>query len=240
MSESVTPAKPARKKGGFFSNLVFNIIIPVVILSKFSGDAHLGPMWALVVALAFPVIYGCWDFVQSDKVNFFSVLGVISVLLTGGIGLLQLDPAYIAIKEAAVPAVLGIAVILTHNTRYSLVRKLLLNDDLIRTDKLAAALAAKQATEQFEQKVQISTYLLASSFALSAVLNYVLAKWIVVSPAGTEAFNAEIGRMTALSFPVIAIPCTIIMMGAVLYLFSQIGKLTGEELDQFLVGAPES
>ncbi|MCH8538838.1 MAG: MFS transporter, partial [Alkalimonas sp.] len=176
-------------------------------------------------------------FQRSEKVNFISVLGVISVLLTGGIGLLQLDPAYIAIKEAAVPAVIAVAVLLTHNTRFSLVRKLLLNEELVQTDKLAKALEAKQATEAFEAKLKFSTYLLASSFVLSAILNYVLAKWIVVSPAGTEAFNAEIGRMTALSFPVIALPCTIIMMGAVLYLFSQIGKLTGEDLDNFLAGS---
>ena len=235
MSDDVV-AKPAKKKGGFFGNILFNIVIPVLILTKFSGEADLGPMWALVVALAFPVVYGCWDFRRSDKVNFISVLGVISVLLTGGIGLLQLDPAYIAIKEAAVPAVIAVAVLLTHNTRFSLVRKLLLNEDLIQTEKLAKALEAKQATKAFEAKLKFSTYLLASSFVLSAVLNYVLAKWIVVSPAGTEAFNAEIGKMTAWSFPVIAIPCTIIMMIAVLYLFSQIGKLTGEDLDNFLAG----
>gem|GEM_PF-4181523 len=30
------------------------------------------------------------------------------------------------------------------------------------------------------------------SFALSTALNYILASWIVVSPAGTQAFNEEI------------------------------------------------
>jgi hypothetical protein len=37
------------------------------------------------------------------------MLGFVSVLLTGGIGLLQLDPKWIAVKEAAVPAVIGLA-----------------------------------------------------------------------------------------------------------------------------------
>ena len=41
--------------------------------------------------------------------------------------------------------------------------------------------------------------MIASSFFLSAVLNYSLAKILVKSQPGTEAFNAELGRMTALS-----------------------------------------
>ncbi len=35
-------------------------------------------------------------------------LGLISVLLTGGIGLLELDPQWLAIKEAAIPGIIGI------------------------------------------------------------------------------------------------------------------------------------
>ena len=57
---------------------------------------------------------------------------------------------------------------------------------------------------------------------------------IVVSPAGTEAFNSEIGRMTALSFPVIALPTMIILMGAIFYIFKRISTLTGESVETFL------
>jgi hypothetical protein len=47
--------------------------------------------------------------------------------------------------------------------------------------------------------------LLAGTFFFSSVANYVLARWVVTSPAGTEAFNQELGRLTLLSYPVIAI-----------------------------------
>ena len=94
------------KSESLLLNLLFNIIIPTVILTKLSGDDYLGTRLAIVVALAFPVIYGLKDFVAARKINFFSALGVVSVFLTGGISLLELDPAYIAIKEAAIPAVI--------------------------------------------------------------------------------------------------------------------------------------
>ena len=60
--------------------------------------------------------------------------------------------------------------------------------------------------------------MLAGTFLFSSVMNYLLARWVVTSPAGTEAFNNELGRMTLLSYPVIAIPSMLMMMGVMFYL----------------------
>ena len=90
----------------------------------------------------------------------------------------------------------------------------------------------KQA--EFKRKIAISSYIVASSFFLSSVLNYVLAKMILVSEPGTTAYTEELGRMTMLSYPVIVIPSMILLVTALWYLFSQIGKITGEDLDNFL------
>ena len=70
---------------------------------------------------------------------------------------------------------------------------------------------------------------------LSSILNYILAKILLVSAPGTEAFNAELGKMNALSFPVIAVPATIIMMLALFYLFKRIKALTHLELEDILI-----
>lgn len=223
-----------KKSSGFLSNLLINVVIPAVILSKFSGEAQLGPLWGLVVALGFPVCFGIWDLKRAGKVNFFSVLGVISVLLTGGIALLQLDAEYIAIKEAAIPGAIGLAVILSHYTRYPLVKKFILNGDLLDTDKLYAALAERANTVLFEQKLAQAGYLVATAFFLSSALNYILAKIILVSPPGTTAFNEELGRMTWLSYPVIVLPFMILLFFAIWFIFSNISKLTGQELETFL------
>lgn len=233
MSDSASQTKP-KKGGGLLPNLLINVAIPAIILSKFSGEQHLGPVWGLVVALAFPVLYGLWDLNQAGKVNFFSVLGVISVLLTGGIALLQLDASYIAIKEAAIPGAIGLAVLISQYTPYPLVQKFILNGDILDTEKLYQALAEQKNTAAFERKLAQAGYLVAGSFFLSSTLNYILAKVILVSPPGTTAFNEELGRMTWLSYPVIVLPSMLVLFFAIWFIFSSISKLTGRELDSFL------
>jgi intracellular septation protein A len=223
-----------KQQSGFFGNLVFNIVIPVVIMSYMSSDEYLGPMWSVVVALAFPLGYGLIELKQTKKVNMFSVLGIISVLLTGGISLLKLPAEYMAIKEAAIPGLIGLAVIITQFTKKPLVKALILNDQLVNWDKLNARLVEKNAVDLFAAKVAVSSYIVASSFFLSSCLNYALATWILVSEPGTTAYTEELGRMTALSYPVIVIPSMILLITALVYLFKQISKVTGDPVEEFL------
>lgn len=230
--ETVTK-KP--KKSGFFSNLLLNVIIPAIILSRFSGEDMLGPVGSVVVALAFPLLFGLWELKQSGKVNFFSVLGIVSVLLTGGISLLQLDPAYIAIKEALIPALIGIIVLVSQYTRFPFVKKLLINPELLDIDKLYQALATQNNSAEFERRMAKAGYIVAASFFMSAILNYILAKAIVVSQPGTTAYAEELGRMTWLSYPVIVLPSMVLLFGAIIYMFRQIGKLTAKPLDEFIL-----
>ncbi len=225
------------KKGGFFSNLLFNIVIPVVILSRFSGEEHLGPSLSIVIALAFPIGYGLWEMRLTGKINPMSVIGVVSVFLTGGISLLELDPKYIAIKEAAIPAILGLAVLISQKTRYPLVKTLIFNAQLIAIDKVNSALLENGNEHHLDRKLALVSYIIAGSFFLSSVLNYVLARVILVSPPGTTEFSEELGKMTALSYPVIALPSTIILMVAIFYLLTQLKKLTGLELENLLADA---
>ena len=230
-----TPEPVKKAPGGFLGNLAFNIIIPVVILSRFSGDDSLGPAWAIVIALAFPIGYGLWDLRDTGKINPFSILGIISVMLTVGMSLLELDPQYIAIKEAAIPGIIGLAVLGSQYTKFPLVKTLILNGQMIRVDDLYAALAARGNTAAFGRRMAQASYIVAASFFLSSALNYILARFILVSPPGTAEFNAELGRMTALSYPVIAIPSMIVLMIAIWFVFSSIKRLTGHGLETFLV-----
>lgn len=222
------------KQPGLFVELLFNIIIPSIILMKLSGKTTLGPMFGLIVALLFPLGYGLWDLYRRRKVNMFSLLGLVSVLLTGGIGLLQLDPKYIAIKEAAIPALIGMVVWVSQYTRFPLVQTLLLNPKIMDVKKLENKLAEVAQTAAFKNTLRHAGIGASGSFFLSATLNYILARMIVVSPAGTEAFNQEIGRMTALSFPVIVLPTMIILLASIFYLLWQINRLTGDSIESFI------
>ena len=74
--------------------------------------------------------------------------------------------------------------------------------------------------------------MLAGSFFVSSILNFILARVILKAEPGTEAFNEQLGQMTALSFPVIAVPAVIIMIATFFYLFRQITHLTGLSLEE--------
>lgn len=223
------------KKENLFLNIILNIVIPTVILMKFSGEDALGVKNAIIVALMFPIGYGMYDFTRAKRVNLFSALGVVSIFLTGGISLLELDPKYIAIKEAAIPALFGIATVVSLYTRFPLVKTFLYNEKLIQVDKVSRILESHSAEAAFEACLRNASLMVACSFFLSSVLNYALARYLLVSPPGTAEFNAELGRMTALSFPVIAVPSMLVMLMTLFYLYKSITKLTNLPLEEIFV-----
>jgi hypothetical protein len=215
-------------------DLLVSLIIPSLILMKLSGESGLGADGALLLALSFPLLWGSFELIKYRKFNFIALLGLISVLLTGGIGLLKLDNQWLAIKEAAIPCVIGIAVLVSTYTRYPLIRTLLFNKNVLNVDKIHERLEQAGNTQQFETRLLRATYWLSSTFFFSSAMNYILAKWIVVSPAGSEAFNAELGRMNLLSYPMIAIPSMVMLMAIFYYLWRTIHGLTGLKLEEVM------
>lgn len=227
-----SPSKP--QKESFFANLLMNIVLPTLILTKLSSDEYLGATWGLVVALAFPLGYGLRDFMINKKLNVFSALGIVSVLLTGGMSLLHLDAKYIAIKEAAIPGLLGLITLFSIKTRFPLVKVFVYNDKVLKIHKVSAALAQHNNQQRFERTLSNASLMIACSFFISSILNYVLAKVLLVSAPGTAEFNAELGKMTALSYPIIALPMMIILMGTLFYVFRSIRILTHLTLEDVI------
>ncbi len=224
-------AAPARREN-LLVNLVFNLAIPTLVLSKLSSPDRLGPALALIVALASPLGYGLYDFVRRRKVNLISGIGFISVLLTGGLGLLKVDGLWFAVKEAAVPLVIATFVLASMKTKRPLVRSLIYNEQVIDVARVHARLEERQAVPAFERLLQRASYGLAASFLLSAALNFGLARYLLKSPSGTEAFNAELAKMNALSLPLIAVPSTLVTVAVVWWLVSRIEKLTDLKLEE--------
>ena len=215
-------------------DLLLGIVIPSAILMNFSEPEKLGATWSLILALAFPLSRGLYELVRFRVRNYIALLGFVSVLLTGGIGLLQMDTQWLAIKEAAVPALLGFAVAISAWIGRPLVRVLLYNPQLLNTDKIDRSLDAGGQAETFEARLLNATYLLSATFFFSAVMNYLLASWIVVSPAGSAAFNEELGRLTLISYPVIALPSMAMMLLILFFIWRAIRDLTGLGFDEIL------
>jgi hypothetical protein len=230
---------PAAKQENLLINILFNVAAPALILAKLSGETRLGPVWALIVALAFPISYGAWDLVTRRKWNFFSILGFASALLTGGLGLMKVDGFWFAVKEAAIPAIFGVAVVGSLWTKTPLVRTFLYNDKVIDTAKVHTLLEGRSNVGAFERLLVHATWFLAGSFFLSAVLNFMLARILLKSPSGTSEFNAELGKMTALSWPVIVVPSMVMTLGALWYLLAGVKRLTGLKLEEVFHQPPE-
>jgi intracellular septation protein A len=216
-------------------DLIVSVILPSFILMKLSGENQLGVTGGLIVALAFPLGWGLFELVQHKKFNFIALLGLVSVLLTGSIGLFELDNKWLAIKEAAIPGIIGIAVLVSTFTPYPLVRALMFNASILDVDKMHQKLEENNSTAEFESKLMKATYFIAGSFAFSATMNYLLAKWIVTSPSGTEAFNEELGELALYSYPVIALPSMVMMMAIFYYLWRSIRKATGLKLEDLIL-----
>ncbi len=227
-----TTQKP--KQNNLLLELLFNIAAPSLILMKLSGPEYLGTVGALIVALAFPIGYGIYDFVKNRAFNFFSLLGFVSTLLTGGIGLFELDVEWLAIKEAAIPAAIGIVVLASGFMGKPLIAKLILNPMVFNLPLIYDTLAEKGQTETFKTKINRANHYLAVTSVFSATMNYLLAKWIVTSPAGTVEFNEQLGEMTALSYPMIAIPSTIMLVIIMIHVAKIITRLTGLKFEQVL------
>jgi intracellular septation protein A len=232
MNTDVRP-RPAHKPRPLIDLLV-SIVIPSVVLMKFSGDHDLGVVRALLLALAFPLGWGLFELAKYRKFNFIALLGLVSVLLTGGIGLFELSTEWLAVKEAAIPGLIGVGVLVSTRTRYPLVRTMLFNPAVLDVERVRRALEAKGTLQAFEARLLTATYLLSATFFFSSFMNYVLATWIVTSPTGTQAFNEELGHLTLVSYPMIAVPAMLMMMGLLYYLVRAARQLTGLTLTEML------
>lgn len=219
--------QPMTNRPSPWFELLITLLIPAFILMQLSDPQRLGPVYALVLALAFPLGWGLRDLLARRGVNFFAVLGLISILLTGGISLLHLDARWLAVKEAAVPGVLGLIVVGSAFTRRPLVRLILMNPAIMHVERIHENLDQRGNLAAFEARLRAATWMLGGSFFFSSVMNYLLASWIVVSPAGSPEFNEELGRLTLVSYPVIALPSMLMMAAVLYYLTRAIRELAG-------------
>jgi hypothetical protein len=222
-------AEASKRPENLFLNLICNLAIPTLILMKFSSDRWLGPVWGLVAALIFPAGYGVWDFIQRRKTNLFSIVGFASVLLSGGLGLLSFSGIWFAVKDAAVPLILGLSVLISLRTKSPLIKTVLLNDQIIDVARVEGALDQNGQRPAFDRLLKRASYGLAASFALVAVLHFFLVYSILKAPPKTEAFNAQLGRVHLLNLPVVMLPSMIALMFVLWQVIKGLETLTGLE-----------
>ena len=239
-----------QKENPFF-NLLFNILIPVLILNK--GHLFLqdnAGAQVLIIALLFPVFYGLFDLLKNKRKNIISLFGVLNVLLTGGFALYKLSGIWFAVKEATFPLLIGVFVLGSAYTKKNLFEYLIRSSSLLQWDRVDEKIQAFSATYQLKKLFKQSTILFSISFFISAILNFVLAMYIFskdpVNTSGTEVantaeviLNQKIADITWLGFLVIGVPMTFFAVGIFWRFLKRLSQLTGFSTDDLLITKPK-
>jgi hypothetical protein len=224
-------------------NILFNIIIPVIILNQLTRriDEN-GPVIALVVALMFPLGYGLYDYALKNKKNWLSLLGLVNVGFTGGMGLFQLEGIWFAIKEATFPALIGFAVYASAFTNNPLIKLMVVDTGALDMRRITSKLAERSNEDGFMKHLRKSTKLMAISFAISSLLNFVIAirVFVAIDTSLPEVerqaiLNEQIAEMTWLGFAFIAAPLMIFTFFIMWYVISGIQRLTGLKLEEVML-----
>ncbi len=234
-----TAAQPTAKPENLLVNLAFNVAIPAALMGQLSKENWLGPVWGLVVALLFPLGYGVYDFVVRRKTNALSVLGTVGVLISGIFGILKLGGFWFAVKDAAIPSLIGVTLLATMRAREPLMKTIFYNEAVMDVPRIENALRERGTESGFNGLMQRCTILIALAFFLSGGLGFLMARWLLRSPGGTPEFNAELAKMHWLSVPVIMVPVMGMMMVALWQLIGGLRRLTGLSTDAILRSEPE-
>ncbi len=244
------------------ANILINVLVPVLILSYLSKDPelqarlhkvarpwHIGPLKAMILALALPLGYGAWHFIKTRKGNFFSALGLISVMLSGGLtlylwnknGTVKPNAAILfGIKEALIPLVLGIAVLSSHRSSTPLIRVFLYNDTLFDIPKIETRVSEISAGNRYNELLLGATRLFAASFFVSAAMNLTLAQWFFRgfdsgAQDALENYNGIIAKLTGWGFAVIGVPILIFLFLTLRRLLKGLSDLTGLSDDEMML-----
>ncbi len=213
---------------------LFTIVIPIAILLTLSDADRLGAIPALLLSLVLPLAYGVWELARIRRVDVTAAIGIVSLLFTGLIGLFELPTEWFAVKEAAIPLIFSVLIAGSTGTRYPLVR--LLFDQVVERETAARAIASQGAEGAYRRLIARTSWLWASTMALSGIMRYVLATVVVTSDPGSAAFNRELGTMSALRFPTVTLVTLILMIATTTFLVRGTSRLTGLAPSQFFRG----
>ncbi|WP_035608523.1 VC0807 family protein [Haloferula sp. BvORR071] len=244
------------------ANILVNVIVPALVLSYLSKDPalqvklgkavrpwHIGPLWAMIVALALPLGYGAWHFIQTRKANFFSAIGVVSVLATGLVtyylwnkdGTVKPNAGLLfGIKEALIPLFLAFAILGSRKSQTPLIRLFLYNDTIFDVPKIESKIEERGETSRYAGLLDGATKLFAGSFFLSSLMNLGLAQWFfrgfdANAIDALETYNSLVGKLNWSGLIAIGVPLMGILFLILTKLLKGLRELTGLKDEELML-----
>jgi hypothetical protein len=238
-TSKTTSADHPQGQGAGLLNISLNVILPVLILHRLTG--LLGALGALGLALSLPLAKGLYDLWKFRRANYFSVLGIINVTMTGSLAVLGLGGLWFAAKEAIFPGLIASFVLASSFGQSPFIKTLLVNPQIMRIDEIHLKLQELNQWEHFNHTLRRATQFLAGSFLFSAICNFILALRIFTpieqsleAAARAEALNHQIAQMTMWAMAVTLVPSMLMISAILWYLLKRLQLATSMTTEQIL------
>ncbi len=227
---------------GFFLDLAFNLVIPVMILQRLSSKfGENGPLIALIIALAFPLSFGFYDLFFKKKRNVLSLLGFINILFTGGFALMGLTRGWYIGKELLLPTLIGSYVWFTTWRNTPFIEVIFFNESVFNINAINASVKNTGKQKDLKRLMLHSTYIFAATFLVSALGNFFIAQniftdipyiWSATERAAIR--NYEIAEMKKWHYIVLLVPSIVMTMILLWHLVTGLTKITGLKMDDLM------
>jgi intracellular septation protein A len=218
-------------------DLLLTVILPSAALEWLSKPERLGPFGALVVASALPIGYGLYCWFTKSGLNFLSVFGLIAIVLTGGLGLMELDAFWFGVKEASVPIIMGVLFPISHLWKKPLIESILLAPHVMNERSIRRALDTPEKQAGFNALLWRASLAFGGTTLLSAVVNFLLAMhYIGPTKPGTEEYAQAIGKQNWMGYLVIGLPLMVVMMAIFFRFMRGLQQVTGLDQTELMVG----
>ena len=208
--------------------LLANFVLPIFVLTKLSTT--LGPIKALLLALAFPFVFEAYNIVKKRKISLVSVIAIAGLLITGALGMLEVSNFWLAVRRSVVYLFIAVLIIGSEIIKKPLLETFL--NQVLDTAKIQKAAQANRTVKQVKLLYRRVSIAGAAVFIAIAAISFTLTRIIVTTVPPSTLYNEETAKLRLYSIPFITIPLILVVVILLVYLFSRLEKLTGLEVDQ--------
>ena len=221
-------AKPVPQKIQFIAGFV----IPTLILLTLSDESKLGPLYGMLLSLAFPVAIELYALVTGRKQSMISLFAIVGILLIGAISMFGLSEQWLAARRAGIYVIVAVGLLVVARFRPVLVNRAI--GQLLDMRLVQSALRKNKAEAEWRRNLSTAVYVFAGILLATAVWSYLLTLIIMNAPTGSSEFNAEYARLRIISLPLVTLPLMALVVGVLMYVLSRVERLTGIESELLL------
>lgn len=220
-----------RKAIPMYTQLVFGFVLPTIVLLYLSDESKLGPLWGMVVALAFPLVLELYSLSTRRKISYLSVAVIVGILLIGMISVLGLSEEWLAVRRSAIYIIGALALAVLLKFRYDLIEK-----GLATMLDMAAIRKGIQsdADAKFRRLITMTVAGYAVLLFVLGVWTYALTLVFISAPTNSSEFNAQYAELRLLSLPLVSLPLLVGATWLLMNLLIKLERMTGLSLEQLM------